>query len=95
MDNHQGTKYHWNYSGVDLDMKQLLEQIVRNLVDHPDLVSVEQEEIRQNIVMRLKVGQEDVGKVIGRRGHTAHSLRILLTAIAAKHGKRAILEIAS
>ena len=75
-------------------MKQFLEHIVRNLVDHPDRVLVEQEEIKQSIVVRLKVDREDIGKVIGRRGRTAQSMRTLLTAIAAKHGKRAILEIA-
>jgi uncharacterized protein len=77
-----------------MSMKEFVEYIAKRLVDHPDQVSLEQEEKENSIVVRLKVDQQDVGKVIGRKGRTAQSLRTLLAAVAAKDGKRAILEIA-
>ncbi len=77
-----------------MTMKEFVEFIAKRLVDHPDQVSLEQEEKENSIVVRLKVDQQDVGKVIGRKGRTAQSLRTLLAAVAAKDGKRAILEIA-
>ena len=77
-----------------MGMKEFVEFIAKRLVDHPDQVSLEQEEKENSIVVRLKVDQQDVGKVIGRKGRTAQSLRTLLAAVAAKDGKRAILEIA-
>ncbi len=80
--------------GGGMAMKEFVEYIAKRLVDHPDQVSLEQEEKENSIVVRLKVDQQDVGKVIGRKGRTAQSLRTLLAAVAAKDGKRAILEIA-
>ncbi len=77
-----------------MGMSEFVEYIAKRLVDHPDQVSLEQEEKENSIVVRLKVDQQDVGKVIGRKGRTAQSLRTLLAAVAAKDGKRAILEIA-
>ena len=77
-----------------MPMSEFVEYIAKRLVDHPDQVSLEQEEKENSIVVRLKVDQQDVGKVIGRKGRTAQSLRTLLAAVAAKDGKRAILEIA-
>jgi uncharacterized protein len=77
-----------------MPVKEFVEFIAKRLVDHPDQVSLEQEEKENSIVVRLKVDQQDVGKVIGRKGRTAQSLRTLLAAVAAKDGKRAILEIA-
>jgi predicted RNA-binding protein YlqC (UPF0109 family) len=75
-------------------MREFLEFIAKHLVDHPDQVSLEHEEKDGKIVFKLKVGTPDVGKVIGRKGRTAHAMRTLLAAVAAKEGKRAILEIA-
>ena len=68
--------------------------IAKNLVDNPDNVSVEAKQPEDNkVVVTLKVGAEDVGKVIGKQGKTAQAMRTLLTAIAAKEGKKSILEI--
>ncbi|HEX9005711.1 MAG TPA: KH domain-containing protein [Bacteroidota bacterium] len=75
-------------------MKEFVEFIARRLVDHPDELSLEQEEKENSIIVRIKVGEADVGKIIGKKGRTAQSLRTLLSAVAAKSGKRAILEIA-
>lgn len=75
-------------------MREFLEFIAKHLVDHPDVVALDQEERENKIIFRLKVNEQDIGKVIGRKGRTAQAMRTLLAAIAAKEGKRAILEIA-
>ena len=75
-------------------MKEFIEFIAKHLVDNPDSVEIEQTEPdEKTIELTLKVGQDDVGKVIGKQGKTAQAMRTLLTAIAAKEGKRAILKI--
>jgi uncharacterized protein len=74
-------------------MREFLEYIAKHLVDQPDGVVLEQEEKDNKVVFRLKVGESDVGKIIGRKGRTAQAMRVLLSAVAAKEGKRAILEI--
>ena len=75
-------------------MKEFIEFIARHLVDNPDSVEVEENVPEEKkIVLSLKVKSDDVGKVIGKQGKTAQAMRTLLTAIAAKEGKRAILEI--
>jgi len=76
-------------------MKEFVEFIAKHLVDQPEQVFVEQEEQEEGkIVFKLKVAEKDVGKIIGRSGRTAGALRVLLRAVAAKEGKRAILDIA-
>ncbi len=75
-------------------MKEFLEFIAKRLVDQPDKVTLEFEERENKVIFKLKVGEQDVGKVIGRKGRTAQAMRTLLSAVAAKEGKRAILEIA-
>jgi len=75
-------------------MKEFIEFISKHLVDTPDSVVVEEVETGdKTIELTLKVGADDVGKVIGKQGKTAQAMRTLLTAIAAKDGKRAILKI--
>jgi predicted RNA-binding protein YlqC (UPF0109 family) len=74
-------------------MEEFIAYVARRLVEHPDDVVVSREDKDEKIVFRLKVSEPDVGKVIGRSGRTAQALRILLTAVAAREGKRAILEI--
>ena len=75
------------------DMKDFLESIAKRLVDHPDQVSIEMDEKEGKVIFRLNVNEQDVGKVIGKKGRTAQAMRTLLAAVAAKEGKRAILEI--
>ena len=75
-------------------MKEFIEFIAKHLVDSPEHVIVEQtidEDKKVNLTLRVK--QEDVGKVIGKKGKTVIAMRTLLTAIAAKEDKRAMLEI--
>lgn len=74
-------------------MKDFIAFIVKHLVEKPDDVVVEEVGGNHTIVYELRVGQGDMGKVIGRKGQTAKALRIILAAASAKSGKRAILEI--
>jgi predicted RNA-binding protein YlqC (UPF0109 family) len=74
-------------------MKDLIETIAQALVDHPDQVSVRTLEGNQTSVLELSVAKEDVGKVIGKQGRTAQSMRILLNAVSSKLNKRFVLEI--
>ena len=75
-------------------MREFLEFIVRQLVDHPELVVIEQVEAETTVTFTLRVGPGEVGRVIGRGGRTAQSIRILLAAVAARQGRRAMVEIA-
>lgn len=75
-------------------MKEFVEFISKHLVDSPDKVVVEvKSEEEKKVVFALKVAADDIGKVIGKQGKTAQAIRVLLTAVAAKEGKRAVLEI--
>jgi predicted RNA-binding protein YlqC (UPF0109 family) len=74
-------------------MKQFIETIVKNLVDHPDQVAVAEVEGEKTTVYELRVGPGDLGKVIGKKGRTASAIRTLISAASAKKGKRAMLEI--
>ena len=74
-------------------MKELVEAIARALVDHPDQVQVRAVEGEQVTVLELRVHPEDLGKVIGRQGRTAKSIRTILGAAGMKIRKRLTLEI--
>ena len=74
-------------------MKELIEQIAKALVDHPEQVSVQPIEGEQMIVFELRVAQSDIGKVIGKEGRTAASIRTILSAAGRKLKKRFTLEI--
>ena len=74
-------------------MKEFLEFMVKHLVDKPNEVMVNEIDGERTVVYELRVGQGDMGKVIGKHGKTAKSIRTLLAAAAAKAGKRAVLEI--
>lgn len=74
-------------------MKALIEQIARALVDKPEAVEVREVDGEQTAVLELKVAKEDLGKVIGKQGRTAHAMRTILGAVSMKLKKRAILEI--
>jgi predicted RNA-binding protein YlqC (UPF0109 family) len=75
-------------------MKELVEFIAKSIVDNPEEVEVTEEEREDGrILIKLNVAEEDKGKVIGRRGHVAESMRTLLRIVAVKQGKRTSLEI--
>lgn len=74
-------------------MKDLIEYIVKALVDNPDKVVVHEIAGEKSIIFELKVGEGDLGKVIGKEGRTAKAIRTIITAAAMKQGKRTVLEI--
>ncbi len=75
------------------DLKDLIEYIAKSLVDHPDVVSVKEIPGEKTVIYELKVGEGDLGKIIGREGRTAKAIRTIISAAAMKKGKRAVLEI--
>jgi len=74
-------------------MKELVEVMVRQLVDDPERVSVTQINGSQSAVLEVRVAKTDIGKVIGKKGRTAQALRTIIQAASAIHNKRAMLEI--
>ena len=74
-------------------MKDLVEYIAKSIAAYPDDVRVTQEDEDGRIILRLEVAPDDKGKVIGRQGRVAQSIRVLLRVAAVKQGTRAILEI--
>jgi len=74
-------------------MKEFIEFIARNLVDDPEGVRVDETVEENKVILKLHVSKNDLGKVIGKQGKTAKSMRTLLTAVAAKHNKSGHLEI--
>ena len=74
-------------------MKELIESIAKALVDYPDQVSVEVVEGDQMTVLELRVNSGDLGKIIGKQGRTARSLRTILSASGMKMKKHYTLEI--
>ena len=74
-------------------MKDFIEFIVKALVDQPDQVSVKEVLGSRTTVYELRVGQGDLGKVIGKQGRVANAMRTLLRAAAARQGRRVTLEI--
>ena len=72
---------------------ELLEYLARQLVDEPEAVRVEAVEADGVLALRLLVGPEDVGKVIGRGGRIARALRTVIRGCAARQGQRVVLEI--
>lgn len=73
--------------------QQFVEYIVKSLVEHPDDVSVEREIDEKGVLLTLTVNPEDLGRVIGRRGGTAQSIRTLLRALGTKNSARYNLKI--
>lgn len=74
-------------------MKDLIEYIAKNLVDAPDKVNVTEDEQRGRVVIRLEVGEDEYGKVIGKNGRIAQSMRALLKVAAVRSSAYASLEI--
>jgi predicted RNA-binding protein YlqC (UPF0109 family) len=75
------------------ELRNLIEVMAKALVDFPDQVTVAEVEGEQTTVIELKVAKEDLGKIIGKEGRTARSLRTILAAVSTKLRKRSVLEI--
>ena len=74
-------------------MKELILVMAKALVDKPDEVEIREIEGDVTTILELKVAKDDLGKVIGKQGKTAHAMRTILNATATKLKKRAVLEI--
>ena len=75
------------------DLKALIEHMAKALVDKPDAVSVQETDGEKTTIIELRVAPDDLGKVIGKQGRTARSMRTILNAAGTKLGKRCVLEI--
>ncbi len=76
-----------------MNYKELVEFMVKALVDSPQDVNINEIEGEKSTILELKVTKDDIGKVIGKHGRIARALRTVLNAAAAKTGKRVVLEI--
>ena len=74
-------------------MRELVEYIARSIASQPEEVNVTEEDQDGHIILRLEVAPDDKGKIIGRQGRVAQSIRVLLRVAAVKQGIRATLEI--
>ncbi len=79
--------------GEGCSMKELVEIMARSLVDKPEAISVNEIGGAHSSIIELKVAKEDIGKIIGKQGRTADAMRTILSAVAAKHNKRSVLEV--
>lgn len=76
-----------------MSMKELVEVIAKALVDSPDEVVVTEKDNEKAIVVELKVAPQDMGKVIGKQGRIAKSIRSVVKAAASKEDKKVIVDI--
>jgi len=74
-------------------MKELLESIVRALVDNPEDILVNEVEGEKSLILELRVASDDMGKVIGKQGRIAKAIRTVMKAAAVKENKRVVVEI--
>lgn len=74
-------------------MQQLLEYIVRNLVDHPEAIRIKERSGRSTVTYELSVHTSDTGKIIGRHGRVAKSIRDIMGVAAARKNKRVHIDI--
>ena len=74
-------------------MKELVEFLAKQLVNHPEAVEVKETQSDTASVLELKVAKEDLGRVIGKQGRTAKSIRTILNAAASRTNRKVVLEI--
>ncbi len=74
-------------------MKELVEFLAKQLVNHPEAVEVKETQSDTASILELKVAKEDLGRVIGKQGRTAKSIRTILNAAASRTNRKVVLEI--
>ena len=74
-------------------MKEMLEILVKNLVDNPDKIEITEKDEGKTVTLELRVDPADMGKVIGRQGKIAKAIRVLMKAYAEKEDKKVNVEI--
>ncbi|CDB32292.1 uPF0109 protein Clo1313_1454 [Clostridium sp. CAG:575] len=73
-------------------MKEILETIICNLVDNKEAVEIKELEGEKSVVFEVKVAEEDMGKIIGKQGRLAKSIRTVMKAVAGREQKRVTIE---
>jgi hypothetical protein len=73
-------------------MKEVLETIIKNLVENQEAIEIKEIEGEKNIIFEVKVAEEDMGKIIGRQGKIAQSIRTVMKAVANRKDKRVTVE---
>ena len=73
-------------------MKQILETIIKNIVEKPDEATITEKEEKDRIVLEVKVAESDMGRVIGKQGKVANSIRTLMKALNGKTSKKISIE---
>lgn len=73
-------------------MKEVLETIIKNLVDSPETIEIKEVEEEKTIVFKVKVAEEDMGKIIGRQGKIAQSIRTVMRAVSNRKDKKVTVE---
>lgn len=71
-------------------MKQILETIIKSIVENEDAVSINEKEEADRIVFEVKVAESDMGRVIGKQGKIANSIRTLMKALASREGSKKV-----
>ena len=74
-------------------MEEFLEYVIRQLIEYPDEMVLVRVDSARKVIFKLRLRQSDIGRVIGKHGHTIAAIRNLLAAAAARHGQRAVLQI--
>jgi predicted RNA-binding protein YlqC (UPF0109 family) len=74
-------------------MRELVQYLARQLVNNPDAVDVTETQSDTALVLELKVAKEDLGRIIGKQGRTAKSIRTILNAAASRTNRKVVLEI--
>ena len=74
-------------------MKELVRYLAKSLVSNPDAVEIKESESAGATVIEIRVAKEDLGRIIGKQGRTAKSIRTLLNAAASRDNRRVVLEI--
>ncbi len=78
---------------MEPNFKEIVESLIKRLVDEPDKVQVTENQGEQVVVLEARVAQPDMGKIIGRKGKTIEALRTIVSACGAKQKKRCIFQI--
>ena len=73
-------------------MKDILQTIILNLVDNKEAVEIKEQEGKKSVVFEVKVAESDMGKIIGKQGRLAKSIRTVMKAVASKEQKRVTVE---
>ncbi len=73
-------------------MKEILQTIIENLVDDKESISINEKDEEKSIIFEVKVAENDMGKIIGKQGKIAESIRTIMKSVAAKEHKRISVE---